>query len=99
MIGCPIGYRSPSKYSANICLDNFCPIPRDMSLNECMTSCNELDQCHLFNHVNIGKYRHCYLYGFDEEKGDQKDSTCGNKIGNTCCEKGKLNLAAMGVLF
>ena len=62
-----------------------------------MTSCNEVDQCYLFNHVNIEKYRQCFLYGFDEEKGDPKDSACGNKLGNTCCEKGKSNLAATGV--
>ena len=96
MIGCPIGYRSPSKKSANICLDKFCPIPSDMRLKECMNSCNELNQCNLFNHVNIGKYSQCYLYGFDEDKGDQMDSTCGNKVGNTCCEKGKTKLGCNG---
>ena len=89
MIGCPNRYKPPSKHLPNICLANSCPILSDMQLEECIASCNERNECHLFNHVNIGKYSRCFLYGYDEEKGERTDSPCGIKLGNTCCEKGE----------
>ena len=88
MIGCPYRYRSASKDLAVICLENFCPIPIDTNLEECIDSCNEKNDCYLFNHVNIGKYRQCFLYGYDDDKGIIYDSQCGNKLGSTCCVKG-----------
>ena len=89
LVGCPNGYRPASKKTADICLENFCPIPNDMQVEECMKSCNDKNDCHLFNHINIGKFRQCFLYGYDEDEGVVYDSRCGNKLGSTCCEKGK----------
>lgn len=88
-IGCPDQYRLPFEYSANVCLENSCPIPTDMKLEECMKSCNEMKQCYLFNHVNVDNYSKCYLYGYEEEQGTISDSPCKDKVGNTCCEKSK----------
>ena len=89
MIGCPNRYRSVTKTLADICLENSCPIPRDMHKEECMKSCNDKNDCYLYNHINIGKYRQCFLYGYDEDKGVIYDSRCGNRLDSTCCEKGK----------
>ena len=91
-IGCPSQYKLVSKSSADVCLENLCPIPSDMGLEECRKSCNEMKQCHLFRHVKLEKYRQCFLYGYDEGNGTISDNPCGNNVGNTCCEKGKLTI-------
>ena len=60
-----------------------------MELNECIETCNNMKQCYAFNYVTVGKKPQCFLYGYDEGEGLISDSPCGNKVGNTCCEKGK----------
>ena len=60
-----------------------------MELNECIETCNNMKQCYVFNYVTVGKKAQCFLYGYDEGEGLISDSPCGNKVGNTCCEKGK----------
>ena len=51
-----------------------------------------MKQCYVFNYVTVGKTPQCFLYGYDEDEGEISDSPCGNKVGNTCCEKGKYPL-------
>ena len=60
-----------------------------MSLDDCIESCSNLTDCHVFHHVNIGQTSECFLFGYDDEKGSPSNDICANKVGSTCCEKGE----------
>ena len=89
VVDCPPRYKMASKNPATVCIKDFCPMPLDIQLDECIKSCTEIRQCHVFKHVNVGKTRQCFHYGYDEEEGRISDDPCENKLGNTCCEKSK----------
>ena len=75
------------------CINGFCPIPRDISVETCAISCSDSRWCAFFKHNNLDKVSTCFLHGYNYHHKNESD-ICRTKIGEICCRKGKYKVLA-----